>query len=561
MIRNAFYVILLRYVQTKYILKAREICEVKMKLRGRIAVSFIVVMIIPLILINVSFFMIIKTRFSMDDDKAISEKNGIVASIANPMSFISRIIVKDYNELELCLRNSPELLESREYLDKFSDKISKKYSYIYVTRNRKLLYGKNMELYNRIGYEFPSYTYEIGESRGYFEDDGFQVIVRYLGKSQRGMEVFFVTNILELEAESKLAWGQLTASFVLIMLLTGLILSYWLYKSIAKPIGSLRKSTRHIIEGDLDTEITRHKDDEIGDLSDDFDNMRRHIQELLEDNITKKQNMKEMIVNISHDLKTPLTVIKGYAEGLREGVANTPEKQDKYLSIIYSKAIEMNSLIEELSTYAKIDMDEVSYNFITLDINEYLEEGFEEIKTDLEINGFEVYYHPYKEKLEVIADADQLKRVINNLISNSKKYAAKDRKGRIDIRVSPISDFARIEIEDNGVGIPKDSLERIFERLYRVDESRNSKAGGSGLGLAIVKKIIEAHNGKVWAESIEGCGTKIIILLRNAKFTTSKEILDKKEQNDSSRLFMGHKWQAGQNMQRRNNEQNTYNRR
>ena len=152
-----------------------------MKLRGRIAVSFIVVMIIPLILINVSFFMIIKTRFSMDDDKAISEKNGIVASIANPMSFISRIIVKDYNELELCLRNSPELLESREYLDKFSDKISKKYSYIYVTRNRKLLYGKNMELYNRIGYEFPSYTYEIGESRGYFEDDGFQVIVRYLG--------------------------------------------------------------------------------------------------------------------------------------------------------------------------------------------------------------------------------------------------------------------------------------------------------------------------------------------------------------------------------------------
>ena len=119
MIRNAFYVILLRYVQTKYILKAREICEVKMKLRGRIAVSFIVVMIIPLILINVSFFMIIKTRFSMDDDKAISEKNGIVASIANPMSFISRIIVKDYNELELCLRNSPELLESREYLDKF----------------------------------------------------------------------------------------------------------------------------------------------------------------------------------------------------------------------------------------------------------------------------------------------------------------------------------------------------------------------------------------------------------------------------------------------------------
>ena len=248
--------------------------------------------------------------------------------------------------------------------------------------------------------------------------------------------------------------------------------------------------------------------------------------------------MKEMVGNISHDLKTPLTVIKGYAEGLREGVANTPEKQDKYLSIIYSKAVEMNSLIDELSTYAKIDMDEVSYNFMKLDINEYLEEGFEEIRTDLEINGFDVYFHPYRKKLEVIADADQLKRVINNLISNSKKYAAKDRKGRIDIRVRPISDFVRIEIEDNGVGIPKDSLTKIFERLYRVDESRNSKIGGSGLGLAIVKKIIEDHNGKVCAESVEGQGTKIIILLRNAEFTTSKEILDKKIQNNRTKLFM-----------------------
>ena len=288
----------------------------------------------------------------------------------------------------------------------------------------------------------------------------------------------------------------------------------------------------------MDTEVTGHKKDEIGELSADFNNMRRHIKELLKDNLKKKQNMKEMIVNISHDLKTPLTVIKGYTEGLREGVANTPEKQDKYLSIIYSKAVEMNSLIDELSTYAKIDMDEISYNFITLDINEYLEEGFEEIRTDLEINDFEVYFHPYEEKLEVIADADQLKRVINNLVSNSKKYAANDRKGRIDIRVSPKSDFVKIELEDNGIGIPKDSLTKIFERMYRGEESRNSKIGGSGLGLAIVKKIIEDHNGRVWAESTEGQGTKIIILLRNAEFTTSKEILNKKEQNRSNKLFM-----------------------
>ena len=259
-----------------------------MKLRGRIGVSFMVVMVIPLILINVSFFMIIKTRFSMDGDKSADEKTGMIASIANPMSYISRIIADDYNELELCLNNSPDCLDDKVYLENFSEKISKKYSYIYITKNNKLVYGKNMELYNKIGYEFPAYTYEIGESRGYFEDDSFQVIVRYLGRSAKGMEVFFVTDISELEADSKSVWGQLMASFVVIMLLTGLLLSYWLYTSIAKPINSLRNSTKHIIEGDLDTEVTGHKKDEIGELSDDFNNMRRHIKELLKDNLKKK---------------------------------------------------------------------------------------------------------------------------------------------------------------------------------------------------------------------------------------------------------------------------------
>ena len=267
--------------------------------------------------------------------------------------------------------------------------------------------------------------------------------------------------------------------------------------------------------------------------------MREHIHRLLEDNRAKKQMTREMIVNISHDLKTPLTVIKGYAEGLREGVANTPMKQGKYLSIIYSKAVEMNSLIDELSTYAKIDADAISYNFISVDINEYLEEGFEEIKTDLEINNFDVYFHPYKGgSLNAIADAEKLKRVINNLISNSKKYASKDRKGRIDIRVEAVQKFVMISVEDNGIGIPKERLARVFERLYRVDESRNSKIGGSGLGLAIVKKIIEDHSGRVWAESNDGDGTKIVILLKNARFTTIKEVEENRLQNNNLKYIM-----------------------
>ena len=508
-----------------------------MRLKGRIVVSFMVVMIIPLILINVAFFTIIKTRFSLINAGGDENNTSIITSISNPVGYINRLTESDYNELRLCLKNAQELLESKSYLDNFSRKIDYKYSYIYIIKDDKLIYGKNMELYNKISYELSEYVIGSDESMGYFENDGFNVMIRHTGTLKNGQNVFFVTNISELETESKLAWGQLTASVVLIMLLTGLILSYWLYTSVAKPIDSLRKSTKNIIKGDLNTEVTKHKKDEIGELADDFNNMREHINELLADDFVKKQNMKEMIVNISHDLKTPLTVIKGYAEGLREGVANTPEKQDKYLSIIYSKAVEMNSLIDELSTYAKIDMDEISYNFMELDINEYLEEGFEEIRTDLEINNFEVYFHPYsKGRLSAIADADQFKRVINNLISNSKKYAAKDRKGRIDIRVELMSEFIKISVEDNGIGIPNEARAKVFERLYRVDESRNSKIGGSGLGLAIVKKIIEDHGGRVWAESNKGQGTKIVMLLRNAEFTSVRDV--EKIRNQKGKINM-----------------------
>lgn len=500
-----------------------------MKLKGRIVVSFTVIMIIPLILIIVAFFTILKTKFSLIAESSSMDNMSIITAVANPISYVTKLTADDYNEIGLCLKNTPERFDNKEYMDKFSERVDKKYTYVYIIRNGKLIYGKNTELYNKIKSELLSYTYEMTDSNNYLENVGVQLMVRYLGDSDKKLNVFFVTSIMELEDESKQVWTQLFVSFIIIMFMTGLWLSYWLYRSIARPIDSLRNSAKRIIEGDLNTEIKHYGKDEIGDLYDDFDNMREHIKELLLDDVRKKKNMQEMVVNISHDLKTPLTAIKGYTEGLREGVANTPEKQDKYLSTIYTKTLEMTGLIEELTAYVKIDMDAVSYNFKVIDINEYMEDRFQKIKPDLEINHIDAYYHPYNGgKLEVIADAIHLRRVLNNLISNTKKYAAKDRRGRVDIRVSSAKEFVRIEIEDNGIGIPESSMSRIFDRLYRVDESRNSKIGGSGLGLAIVRKIIEDHDGKVWAESVEGKGTVMILLLRNAEFARVSDIEKKK---------------------------------
>ena len=241
-----------------------------------------------------------------------------------------------------------------------------------------------------------------------------------------------------------------------------------------------------------------------------------------------ERESKELISNISHDLKTPLTAIKGYAEGLLDGVADTPQKQEKYLRTIYTKASDMSTLVDELSMYAKIDTNSVPYNFQSLNLNSYLEDSIAESRLDLELQNMDLAYFPYLDKTqEVIVDPEQLKRVINNILSNAVKYREPSRKGIICIRTADVDEnYVQIELEDNGKGIGSKELPNIFERFYRTDASRNSSTGGSGLGLAISKKIIEDHGGRIWAESRAGVGTTIFILLRKVVLQQAK-LVDK----------------------------------
>ena len=168
----------------------------------------------------------------------------------------------------------------------------------------------------------------------------------------------------------------------------------------------------------------------------------------------------------------------------------------------------MDKLIDELTIYSRLDANRVLYTFVKFDVSEYFDDCCDEIGTELDAAGIELNYRNHiKEPGIIAADPEQLKRVINNIISNSVKYMAEGRKGKIDIDLYDESDYVHIIIADNGKGIAGKDVSHIFERFYRTDESRNSKQGGSGIGLAIVKKIVEDHKGKIWAESVEGEGT------------------------------------------------------
>lgn len=316
------------------------------------------------------------------------------------------------------------------------------------------------------------------------------------------------------KTQVKLIARDLLFTATVILVFTALSIGLWIYRSIATPLVKLKKATQNIKEGNLDFVLDVEGNDEFSELCQDFEEMRKRLRESAEEKIILDKENKELISNISHDLKTPITAVKGYVEGIMDGVADTPEKMDRYVKTIYNKTNEMDHLINELTFYSKIDTNRIPYTFSKLNVEDYFSDCAEEVGLELETRGIELVYANYVESgVQVIADGEQIRRVIHNLISNAIKYMDKP-KGIIQIRIKDVGDFIQVEIEDNGKGIAAKDIVYIFDRFYRTDVSRNSSKGGSGIGLSIVKKILEDHGGKVWATSRLGIGTIMYFVLR-----------------------------------------------
>lgn len=309
--------------------------------------------------------------------------------------------------------------------------------------------------------------------------------------------------------------AMLLAVFV-ILLVIATALTRWIYKGVFSPVNDLKNGMKQIADGNFNYILDTSYEGEIGELNKNYEDMRLKLKENAEETIRNEAKNRELITNISHDLKTPITAIKGYVEGIMDGVADTPEKMDKYIKTVYNKANDMDRLINELTIYSKIDANRIPYTFLRLNVKDYFNDCIEEVGLDLESKNIELdYSNMVSENVRIIADPEQLKRVINNIISNSVKYMDKEKdKCIIEFRVIDEGDAIKVEIEDNGRGIAAKDLPNIFERFFRTDSSRNSAKGGSGIGLSIVKKIIEDHGGYIYATSKEGEGTCMHFVIR-----------------------------------------------
>lgn len=312
----------------------------------------------------------------------------------------------------------------------------------------------------------------------------------------------------------RLFMTDILIAIVVILLISVFVLKQWIHKGIISPIWELNIAMKKIAEGNLDYRLDNHYAGEIGELFENYEDMRLRLKESTDEIVDNEKRNRELVSNISHDLKTPITAIKGYVEGIMDGVADTPEKMDRYIKTIYNKANDMDRLINELTTYSGIDSNKIPYHFHILNVSDYFSDCIEEIGLDLESKNIHLNYtNLAPPDTCVVADPEQFKKVINNIVSNSVKYMGHDN-GVISITIHDDNESVKIEIEDNGKGIASKDIGNIFERFYRTDASRNSLQGGSGIGLSIVKKIVEDHGGYVWATSKEGEGTCMHFVLR-----------------------------------------------
>jgi signal transduction histidine kinase len=301
----------------------------------------------------------------------------------------------------------------------------------------------------------------------------------------------------------------MTIALVFILIFTGLLLIRWFSRSIFNPVSELNIAMGRIRDGNFDFALRTDMGGEIGDLYRNYEDMRLRLKESAEDSLNRDMASRELVSNISHDLKTPITAIIGYVEGILDGVADTSEKMDKYIRTIYVKAGDLNQLIDELTIYSGVDNNQIPYNFHRLNICDYFRDCVEEVGLYLEEKKIRLEYtNLIPADTFVIADPEQIKRVVSNIIDNSVKYMDKTY-GRVAITLSLENDSIRVDIGDNGKGIAAKDIPKIFDRFYRTDSSRNSSTGGSGIGLSISKKIVEAHGGYIGASSTEGEGTNI----------------------------------------------------
>lgn len=301
-----------------------------MKLRTRLAVAFLTITIVPMLL-----FYLLVLALSNYQTRSFTKEYGLTEQVdlfsGNSMQIFNRITKRSQEDIRNILDNDPGRYNDLSYLDKVNAELKSHYAYLIVRKGDTILYcgDSNKDAGEAICAQLPRFDMMKGDLQGgiYLDGESQHLIKQMDFTFPDGQEgsAFIISNVDDLIPEVKSMIREMLILGITILVFAGIVLTFWVYRSILSPLNKLQEATKKIRDGNLDFTLDVDADDEIGQLCQDFEEMRIRLKENAEDKIQYDKDNKELISNISHDLKTPITAIKGYVEGILDGVASSPE--------------------------------------------------------------------------------------------------------------------------------------------------------------------------------------------------------------------------------------------
>ncbi|GAE08725.1 ATP-binding protein [Paenibacillus sp. JCM 10914] len=397
-----------------------------------------------------------------------------------------------------------ELVEKLKYREKVQDIEAD----IDLFNSRQKKFGVSLSLYSGSRLVYPTTNEGIPTKELVSSDQNFILISEShaIYRVETGGEYSLVlvdpsfTIFIRDKYQKRLYLGWLmVVVLIIVVLVTNRALTKFVYRSIMDPINILVQGVHQIRDGNLKYRINYKKQDEFAGVCSDFNDMAQRLSTMVNERQKDETNRRELIAGISHDLRTPLTSINAYLEGIEKGVASTPEKQRKYFEIIKSKTSNLEHLINQLFSFSKLDIGEFPFHLERINVGDEIRRMMGVFSAEYESRGLDIHLENHIRQAIVQIDVVQFRNVIQNILENSLKYKVMER-AKVRMICSEEEDNIQLKLVDNGPGVSEDDLEKMFDVFYRGDVSRGKSDLGSGLGLAISKKIIEGLGGNIYAE-------------------------------------------------------------
>ena len=397
-------------------------------------------------------------------------------------------------------------------LNILSTLIDRNSMYMLVYENGEFFYESgNAELKND---ELLSAADKIGE-KSFVSDDKSQLYYYTTVEGTDRYDLYLFNTVTH--TDNNVVKAVLIVSAVVIIiavlltiLFTNRFLSKFVLKRIEQPLDILSHGVDEISRGNLEYRLDYNENDEFTPVCRDFNFMAQTLKRSVDLTRKNEENRKELLLGISHDLRSPLTSIQAYVEGLMTGVANTPEMQEKYLSTIKRKTIDIERMVSSLLAYSKLDMEVFSADIVNTDINKFMCSFVSSAYDEYYAKGLDVRVDG-EDGINANIDEELFIRITTNLFDNSLKYKTKER-GTCAVKIRRNENGkCEIEFADDGPGVDAQYLPKLFDIFYRTDSARNNPGSGSGIGLAFVKKAVQTMGGDIRAEINELGGLSVII--------------------------------------------------